>query len=354
MTEIQKQLLSLLKHALFRAPTDVTETPEIVAEARSQSVSTLVARDNVTLAQNLRVINMHAELTEVLGEIPFTTFKGYASAYYYPQPIYRPMGDVDFIVAQESYDAAVESLGNAGYTKKASEHERHETFRKDKITVELHSEIKGIPNGADGIITTSATAEGRVRGYLSDLISTARTIDTQQGPIIVPDDFHHGLIMLLHVAGHMINDGGVGLRHLCDWAVFVDRVDVERFRPQLESVGLWTFACQLTAVCVRYLGLPEKDWIGEQDDEFLSSLIEDVLSAGNFGKKEAGRRTALAMEKTSFAEITRDRYPQATGLLLPVYMVVNVVRYGWLLFTGQETGDQIVYIRGCQRERQAV
>ena len=77
-------------------------------------------------------------------------------------------------------------------------------------------------------------------------------------------------------------------------------------------------------------------WVGEQDDEFLSSLIEDVLSAGNFGKKEAGRRTALAMEKTSFAEITRDRYPQATGLLLPVYMVVNVVRYGWLLFTGKK------------------
>ena len=141
--------------------------------------------------------------------------------------------------------------------------------------------------------------------------------------------------MLLHVAGHMINDGGVGLRHLCDWAVFVERVDVERFRPQLESVGLWTFACQLTAVCVRYLGLPEMDWVGEQDDEFLSSLIEDVLSAGNFGKKEAGRRATLALEKTSFAEITRDRYPQATGLLLPVYMVVNVVRYGGLPITGK-------------------
>ncbi len=82
MTEIQKQLLSLLKHALFKAPTDVTETPEIVAEAeaRSQSVSTLVARDNVTLAQNLRVINVYTELTEVFGGIPFTTFKGYASA----------------------------------------------------------------------------------------------------------------------------------------------------------------------------------------------------------------------------------------------------------------------------------
>ena len=336
MTKEQSDLLSLLSQKLFNKPTSAAITDDVKAEAQAQAVSTLITSDYKTLGKNIRVINAHAELSTILHDLPFTTFKGYASAYYYPQPIYRPMGDVDFIVAQENYWASVESLENARYTKKASEHERHETFRKDKITVELHSEIKGIPNGVDGIITTSATAEGRVRGYLSDLISTARTIDTQQGPIIVPDDFHHGLIMLLHVAGHMINDGGVGLRHLCDWAVFVDRVDVERFRPQLESVGLWTFACQLTAVCVRYLGLPEMDWVGEQDDEFLSSLIEDVLSAGNFGKKEAGRRTALAMEKTSFAEITRDRYPQATGLLLPVYMVVNVVRYGWLLFTGKK------------------
>jgi len=335
MTKEQSGLLSLLSQKLFNRPTIVSITDDIKAEAQAQAVSTLISSEYKILGKNIRVINAHAELSTLLHDIPFTTFKGYASAYYYPQPIYRPMGDVDFIVSPENYNAAVERLINAGNTRTGSEHERHEAFRKDKITFELHSEIKGIPNGADEIATDSATAEEKVRALLSDLIQTGRIVETQQGKIIVPDDFHHGLIMLLHVAGHMINDGGVGLRHLCDWAVYVNRVDVERFRPQLESVGLWTFACQLTAVCVRYLGLPEMDWVGEQDDEFLSSLIEDVLSAGNFGKKEAGRETTLALEKTSFAEITRDRYLQATGLLLPAYMVVNVVRYGWLLITGK-------------------
>ena len=39
--------------------------------------------------------------------------------------------------------------------------------------------------------------------------------------------------------------------------------------------------------------------------------------------------------RNHFAEITRDRYPKATGLLLPVYMIVNVVRYSGLLITGK-------------------
>ena len=335
MTKEQSELLSLLSQRLFNKPRIVSITDDIKAEAQAQAVSTLISSDYKTLGKNIRVINAHAELTGILTGISFITFKGYASAYYYPQPIYRPMGDVDFIVSPENYNAAVERLINAGYTRTGSEHERHEAFRKDKITFELHSEIKGIPNGADGIITDSATAERKVRGYLSDLIASARTVEIQQGKVVIPDNFHHGLIMLLHVAGHMINDGGVGLRHLCDWAVYVNRVDVEKFMPQLQDIGLWTFASQLTAGSSRYLGLPKKEWAGEWPNEFLSSLIEDILAAGNFGKKEAGRRTALKIEKTSFAEITKARYTRATGLLLPFYMIVNVVRYGLLLITGK-------------------
>ena len=335
MTTTQEQLLSLLSHVLFNSPTTAIITPEIEAEAQLQAVSTLISTDYRTLGANIRVFNAHAELTRILAGIPFTTFKGYASAYYYPIPAKRPMGDVDFITTPTYYSATVDRLLAAGWKKSNADHDRHESFQKNKVTLELHTEIKGISNGADGIVTDSETAEQKVRELLFDLIETARTVETQQRNVIIPDDFHHGLIMLLHVAGHMINDGGVGLRHLCDWAVFVNRVDVERFRPQLESVGLWMFACQLTAVCVRYLSLPEMNWIGEQDDEFLSSLIEDILSAGNFGKKEAGRRATLALEKTSFAGITKARYPHATGLLLPFYMIVNVVRYSWLLFTGK-------------------
>ena len=320
MTSIQTQLLYLLSQALFGQPAGITVTQEIMAEAKAQAVSSLISTDYDTLAQNIRIAFAHAELTKVLNDVPFTTFKGYSSAYYYPNPIMRPMGDIDYIVSPEYYAESVELLEKHGWKKTNHNHSRHESFVKSGALFELHHEIKGIPNGADGIKTDSTIAEEKVRLLLSDLISTAITVDTQQGPIIIPDAFHHCLTMLLHIAGHIINDGGIGLRHLCDWAVFVSRVDINRYKQKLEEVGLWTFACQLTAVSSKFLGLPKQSWASEWPEEFLDSFMEDILAAGNFGRKEAGRRATLTLERSSFAEMTRKHYPAAkNAFLLPFF-----------------------------------
>ena len=316
---------------------DVTINQDILMEAKDQSVSTLIAKDYITLGNNIRLLAAHAELTSLLSGIPFTTMKGYASAFYYPEPAMRPMDDVDFIVHPKYFVAAVDRLLQNGWERKDTKHDRHEPFRKEKTIFELHTEIKGIPNGIDGIAVDSDVAGDYVRDLLSDIIETAVTVETQQGSVIIPDDFHHALIMLLHIAGHMINDGGVGLRHICDWAVFVNQVSVETFKYSLEHAGLWTFACQLTAVCSRYLGLPKQGWTGEWTEEFLSLLIEDVMASGNFSCKDAGRMTALNLERSSFAKMTRKRYPQAKEhpVLLPVFMLINLTRFAVEVFTGK-------------------
>ena len=335
MNDTQGQLLSILSHSLFKTPTTFKPTDEVKNEARAHAVGTLISIDYGISIQNIRVSMAHAHLTKILADIPFTTFKGYASAYYYPQPSCRQMGDVDFIVSHADYKKTVDRLLAEGYIEKHLEHERHKTFWKNNVTLELHSEIKGIPNGKDGIVTTSTTAEKCVRALLADLIETAQTVDTPQGAIIIPDDFHHGLIMLLHVAGHIINNDGVGLRHLCDWATYCSRVSLKQYREKLESVGLWTFACQLTAVSTRYLGLPKQSWAGEWDELFLAALIEDVLAAGNFGKKEAGRAVSALMQRTSFAEMTQNHYPQANTVTIPFYMIAYIIRYVILMLRGK-------------------
>ena len=183
-------------------------------------------------------------------------------------------------------------------------------------------------------------AEARVRSLLAGLIPTAVVTDTEYGPVVVPDDLHHGLVMLLHVAGHMVNGGGVGLRHLCDWAVYAGRSDVGSFRQELEHVGLWTFARQLTAVSTRYLGLPDRSWAGEWDGAFLCALIEDVLGAGNFGRREVGRSGALAASRTSLASVvaerTRRRFPVAENrLLLPLLVPAYLANFGYGVVTGR-------------------
>ena len=57
----------------------------------------------------------------------------------------------------------------------------------------------------------------------------------------VPSDLHHGLILLLHNASHM-TAGGIGLRHLCDWAVYMERMTDDfvenELAPCLKACGL--------------------------------------------------------------------------------------------------------------------
>ena len=190
------------------------------------------------------------------------------------------------------------------------------------------------------------------------MIKTAQTVETQHGQIIIPDDFHHGLIMLLHVAGHIINDGGVGLRHLCDWAVYADKVDISKYRSQLKEMGLWRFACQLTAVSSKYLGLKKYSWCEKFDNEFLKTFIEDILNAGNFGRKAAGRSGGLDLIRSknifkSYATMTKKRFPFCNKypMLLPIGMIMYVFRYLGTRLSGKYKWVQLNTIKEAKNRK---
>ena len=114
----------------------------------------------------------------------------------------------------------------------------------------------------------------------------------------VPDPFHHGLIMLLHTASHLTSEG-IGLRHLCDWAVFAASLSDAEFRDlfekKLKDFGLWQYAQALTMLGVRFLGAPKRVWALEAVEskklsvEQLDGLMDDILNGGNFGTKDMNR-----------------------------------------------------------------
>ncbi len=337
MKDMECGLLSLLGRCLFERPSDADLTDEILEEAKAQSVIALISNDEYqAISQNIIVCAAHAKLDKILGDIPYVTIKGYASAYYYPQPVKRMMGDVDVYVEPEFFYKAMDAFVKSGAKREDVEHERHVTYRLGKVDFELHSELKGMPNGIEGIPCSNLQIEAKVRDILKNLVVKSRRITTEYGEVVIPDEFHHGVIMLLHVVGHMIHSGGVGLRHLCDWAVYADKVDLSKYREQFEDVGLWTFASQLTAVCSKYLGLREMAWAGEWDDDFLHELLRDFWDAGNFGRKTSGRTAGLKMAgNDSLLSVwtwrAKQKYPVASKcvLFIPFAMMAFAIKYFW-------------------------
>lgn len=304
MNTAEAELLKILSSALFQSEYQLNERfdyNKVLTEANAQSVLGLVypivksatglrpewqEQFFVTVMQNAAIETGHAEIHRLLTaeKLPYVTIKGCASASYYPEPNLRCMGDVDFLVKESDYERAQTLLLENGFTSAHEDSsERHKSFSNNNLLYELHIRVGGIPKGAIGELC---------KKKLSGMMDSEIILSTDSGDFYVPNVYHHGLVILLHAVGH-ITSTGIGLRHVCDWAVFVNSMTEERFlhlfQSDLEEIGLWKFTKILTALCSVYLGMPEMQFSKGIDKSLLENMIEDILSGGNFGKKDKDR-----------------------------------------------------------------
>jgi hypothetical protein len=306
LTLTESTLLLLLSHALFETPVDISDDgidwKEVEREAKAQAVFPLAFHKLNTLpseiqseiqmqimkmvANNMKVEWNHLYTNDRMneGHIPYVILKGCASAYYYPEPIYRSMGDVDILVSHENLASADKILRRDGLVPWEQNHICHIVYKKPGMHLELHFEPAGVPEGKAGEL---------VRSYLEDIFDTSVVVKAGDGTLRVPDDFHHGLVLLLHTCHHLTGEG-IGLRHLCDWAVFVNRLSNDTFKAlfeeKLKAIGLWRFAQLLCQLSSCYLGLPEQEWaMQDVDEELLYAMIQDIFEGGNFGCKDSQR-----------------------------------------------------------------
>lgn len=327
----QRQLLDLVSFSLFGGErTDIPLTTEILNEANHQAVLTLldITAEEVpdfyithaqTLVNNVRVDYEHSEVHQLLtkAEIPYVILKGTSSAFYYPEPLLRTMGDVDILVDAENLQLVDDVLRKEGFClAKHSDNIVHHAYHRKaygNLSVwEVHWSVQGIPNDIIG---------EQIQMYLKDIIEKANVHDVSERAYMLPTAFHHGLVMLLHVARHSINTG-IGLRHLCDWAVFAakysDAEFCEMFEEKLKSVGLWRFAQLLTQLSMKYLHCPYKEWCGIGEDKYLEQLICDIMNGGNFGVKDKNRiNQAKLMTNTGKGKV------DDTSLLKQFFLTMN-------------------------------
>lgn len=239
------------------------------------------------MLRNARIHAGHTRVHEMMtaSGIPYVILKGAASASYYPDSLTRAMGDVDFFVDRVDFERALTALRQEGFEVFGEDHICHVVLKKGWLNLEMHFEPAGVPGGEVG---------ERVRSYLKDIRERAVPLRSRLTTCLLPCDFHHGLIMLQHLQHHLLAEG-IGLRHLCDWAVFVHHFRgnefPDLFEDKLRAVGLWRLARLLSLAAVLYIGLPEQGWMcGDADDEETARLLmKDIVAGGNFGRKDRQR-----------------------------------------------------------------
>lgn len=377
MDAIKSSLLRIVGYQLFggERPKANADALKILDEAKAQTVFTSVfpfLQEDVlknhpesfaelqedyfrNLILNTNNLQEHRELHELMTsrDIPYVSIKGLSSAYYYPDSSLRDMGDVDFLVNINDFEKAKNAVLSAGFAVDHGDDEDsiHIAFTRDPMSVwEQHRSVNGIPGGVIGEL---------IEKDINSAIGTARSAEYEGSVCMIPDKYHHGLIILLHMASHMTGEG-IGLRHLCDWAVFVNSFTDDEFAvmfaEKLRSFGLWKYAQIMTSVCEEYLGIKRNRWaVNPQiDANLMSEVIEDILSGGNFGKKDLNRYREIKYisnrgertvdDKNVVAQVARTlnqkvysdyRFIDKHHILLPAGWIAEGVKYTGLLISGK-------------------
>lgn len=305
ISAVQKTVLQLLGHNLFSipfTPDPNTDWREVLKESRVQAVGLMAFQNyselplddelladikkmiRISTIKNIKCFQYHTHLHKLMTKngISYCVLKGAASAHYYPDPLLRNMGDVDFFVPQHDVAHAMEILIENGFERQPINHPIHAVFRNGKEHFEMHFKPIAVPKGPIGDVFMD---------YWKNICEDSVLLHDGLTECQIPDVFLHGFILLSHFQHHLLVEG-IGLRHVCDWAVFVNSFSSEEFislfEKRLKRAGLWRLAQLLSLASSEYLGMPYQEWMGD-DKETATELMMDILAGGNFGRKDRQR-----------------------------------------------------------------
>ena len=322
-----------------------------------------------TMAGVVRNERLMAAQDEVLGwldaaGIPAAILKGSSVARHYPQPELRVLGDVDILVPRAQVEQVQQILQRNGYRMHESDHDFHIGFDRNGAYVEIHYDVTTLPECKGGNAVQKETA------HFLDRTDRGQ-VHTHTFPVLA--QHHQALMLLLHMVRHM-TEGGIGLRQLCDWAMYLANADAEHFTrntvPVLERCGLLRYAQIATGTCVHYLGLPKKcaPWCENVDKFQTRAFLEDIFSCGNMGAADAvklGRtlarentpekkRSYLGTVLANLTRIANYRFPitRTQKWLLPIFWVYLPLRYWVRSLLGLRQKQSVIKVAQDAKEKQ--
>ena len=250
---------------------------------------------------NYDMLGFTKKVIAILSSLPITFYvlKGVTLLSSYPKMEYRKYGDVDILVPEpQEYKMAKKHLLSLGFVPKKDlvDHHLELQFYENNMTylLELHSKV--IASQANRFFN-----EQLEHIYRKPVPVKETFADADLTFPMLPHT-ENALYLLLHMLQHFLS-AGFGIKLLYDWTAYLehsaDKISFPRLNDILSTLGLTGFCNAITLLCKQYLGLPPQIAASLtsniQQEETFDELMEDILSAGEFGKTDAAR--LLVMQK---------------------------------------------------------
>ena len=303
------------------------ELPEpLLSSARMMSMN-LVMRQ----AQRTSVFLMLYKSLAEQGLCPLI-LKGFVCRSLYPDPDSRPSNDEDLLIEPAAFPAVHAALLAQGLSCEceAPTADMHEiTYTAPYLRIELHLSLFPADSLAYGDLNALfPSVHERAVDFNADGV-TVRTLS--------PTD--HLLYLIGHAFKHFLHSG-VGIRQVCDIAVFAEHfkteIDWARIRRSCDSVRMSGFAAAVFAIASRHLGFAVPAAFADiKTDE--GPMLRDMLSGGVYGATEENRIHSSTITLEAVAAQKQQR--KNTGALASLFPPLSSMqakfpylrRFPWLL-----------------------
>lgn len=279
----EQALHGIMPDSLLNIPQDSMPPKALKMQMIAMQLQVVQANEHM----NAVLLDFTAELAK--RDMPYVLMKGQGIASLYPHPLHRVSGDIDLYVPMEYYHTV--NKGMLAYGGKRSHETRmHVDYTANGVVWELHHGIyyfqKDVRNVIFNRLMDEAMAEPPVFASVGD------------GKVRVLPATMNVLLLLAHMLDHFYCEG-VGLRQLCDYALFLDKeyanIDKHRLMKALTELSMSKTYRVMGALCVRHLGLPSDRLMispTTADYKLADAIMRDCLRGGNFGRSDhPGRST---------------------------------------------------------------
>lgn len=281
-----EQKLLPFVYAAVRGTPGFAAAPEAVRAAARRQTMREAAAQTVHTEAFLRLYQaLRAE-----GLAPVVV-KGIVCRALYPQPELRPSSDEDLYLTAAEMPHFHAVLLRAGFV--LTEPERD--YRSAHEARYVHPDTGLVVEGHWALFPTEYAVYAALNVQLPDLMQRAQDWETGGVTLRVPDACDHLIFLLLHAFKHFISSG-VGVRQLCDIALWMRRfgaqIDWQRVRAALRATHSEGFAAAVIDAGVHWFGLECAAAHIPPDWETLESaaLLADALSGGVYGGADSTRR----------------------------------------------------------------
>ena len=310
------------------------------------------------VANNYKNLTVQDDVLILLksNNIKCAVLKGITVSKYYPEPLCRPLGDIDILVEKDKYDAAIDLLtGSSERDSERLKHKFHYGFSFKNISVEIHKYITEYKNNERSML---------LKKYFDNALNTV-TYGEYDGfafPMLAPE--LQVLAVVSHTQRHFAVRGAT-MRMLCDFGMLVQNIADGQWNneiyPALKEVGLQQFTDALLSVCDKYLGLDFKGKLWQTIDENLTEeLLEELLREGIAPEYIDTRELNLAGKiKNIFTAIheiaERDfKITEKCPVLYPVFFVYVPLRAVFRKITGKRKNTDVLGYCSYYSKRNAI